>query len=127
MEQTTHPLSGVRFLVIEDEIMQALSIDDMLADMGGVVAAHAFAYDEARQAVKQGGFDCAVLDVNLNGTLSFPIAEMLRERGVPFIFCTAFGDGVDAHPAATEVLRVDKPIQSDNLRDALVAVMDAAG
>ena len=82
-------------------------------------------YEQARNAVHENVFDCAVLDVNLSGTLSFSIAEMLKNRGIPFVFCTAFADGVDAYPDALRTSWVDKPVQSEELREAVLAALKA--
>ncbi|MGB0085951.1 MAG: response regulator [Rhodomicrobiaceae bacterium] len=126
MEQSAHPLSGLRFLIVEDEMLQALRLGEMLAEMGGTVSGTAFDYEEARKAVNETAFDCAVLDVNLNGTLSFPIADALTELGIPFVFCTAYADGLDAYPHAPDVWRVDKPVLPDDLRDAVLSTLQAA-
>jgi DNA-binding NtrC family response regulator len=126
MFQTGHPLGGIRFLIIEDEVLQALLLGEMLTDMGGIVSDTAFSYDQARNAVYQSTFDCAVLDVNLSGTLSFPLAKMLRMRTIPFVFCTAFSDGVDACPDTAEALCVDKPVQPGALRDAVLSALEAS-
>jgi CheY-like chemotaxis protein len=121
--EQTRPLSGLRFLVVEDEIVQALLLGEMLTEMGGVVSETAFGYDQARDAIHKDAFDCAVLDVNLGGTLTFSLADALKNRGIPFVFCTAFADGVDAYPYAHDILRVDKPVRSEALRDAVLSVL----
>ena len=127
MEQEEAPLAGIRFLIIEDEIVQALLLGEMLSDMGGIVSDTVYGYEQARNAVHQDAFDCAVLDVNLSGTLSFSIAEMLKNRGIPFVFCTAFADGVDAYPDAIRTSWVDKPVQSEELREAILSALRARG
>jgi FixJ family two-component response regulator len=66
----------------------------------------------------------ALLDVNLNGTLSFPIADELGERGIPFIFCTGYSDGVDAYLRASEISVVDKPIRPRNLLNAVLSAVN---
>jgi DNA-binding NtrC family response regulator len=124
MDQET-PLAGIRFLIIEDEIMQALLLGEMLSDMGGIIVDTVYGYEQARNAVHENVFDCAVLDINLSGTLSFSIAEMLKNRGIPFVFCTAFADGVDAYPDALRTSWVDKPVQSEELREAVLAALKA--
>jgi CheY-like chemotaxis protein len=125
LEQTARPLSGLRFLIVEDEILQAMRLGEMLAEMGGTISETAFGYEDARKAVNESPFDCVLLDINLNGTLSFPIADMLKGKGIPFVFCTAYADGVDAYPGAPEVQRVDKPVQPSKLRDAVLSSLEA--
>jgi CheY-like chemotaxis protein len=78
------PLSGVRVLIVEDEIIQAMALKDIIADLGGSVPAISNQFEQAIEAVDRGGqFDCAILDINLNGTLSFPIADLLLRRPSP--------------------------------------------
>jgi DNA-binding NtrC family response regulator len=125
MIQTSHPLSGIRFLIIEDEMMQALLLGDMLTDMGGIVSDTVFGYDEARGAVYKSAVDCVVLDINLSGQLSFPIAEMLKARGTPFVFCTGYTDAVDAYPEASAISCVEKPVRAEDLRDAVLSALEA--
>ena len=123
--ETAGLLTGVRFLIIEDEIAQALLLREMLSNMGGIVLDTAFGYDQARNAVHRDAFDCVILDINLNGTLSFPIAETLKGRGIPFVLCTAYADGVDAYPDASNISWVDKPVQSEELREAVLSALKA--
>jgi DNA-binding NtrC family response regulator len=123
MLQLGYPLTGIRFLVIEDELTQALLLQEMLEDMGGTVTDTAFGYEQARIVLHKDDFDCALLDVNLNGTLSFPIAEALGERGIPFVFCTGFVDGIGAYPKASRISVIDKPIQSEQLKEAVLSAL----
>lgn len=120
----TRSLNGVRFLIVEDEIVQAMLLSDMLTDMGGVVSETAFGYEQASKAVHNKTFDCAVLDINLGGTLSFPIADALKKRGVPFLFCTAFTAGVDAYPYAADVVRIEKPVRYEDLHAAVICALE---
>lgn len=124
MDGTSGPLAGIRFLVIEDEIMQAMLLGEMLTEMGGIVSETAYAFDQARSAIYKDAFDCAVLDINLSGTLSFPIAETLKVRGIPFVFCTAFSQGVDVFPSASEIATVDKPVQPEELLEAVLEALE---
>jgi DNA-binding NtrC family response regulator len=123
MEQA-RPLDGVRFLIVEDEIVQAMLLGEMLTEMGGIVSETAYGYEQARKAVNSEEFDCAVLDINLSGTLSFPIADALKQRGVPFLFCTAFTAGMGAYPYASDVLQIEKPVRSDDLRAAVLCALE---
>ena len=79
-------------LVVEDEMMVAMLIEDMLLDLGfemvGPVADAASAVKLAANAAI--GF--ALLDVNLNGETSFPAADMLMARGINFAFLTGYGE-----------------------------------
>ena len=82
---------GKRVLVVEDELMIRMLLQDMLADLGYTLAGEAGRIDEALALAKQGEFDVAILDVNLNGQPISPVVEMLIERGLPFVFATGYG------------------------------------
>jgi CheY-like chemotaxis protein len=84
-------LAGLRVLVVEDEGSVALLIESMLEELGCEVVASVATLAEAVSAARAGTFDFAVLDVNLNGELVFPAAEILKDRGLPFIFSTGYG------------------------------------
>jgi DNA-binding response OmpR family regulator len=84
-------LQGTRVLVVEDEAMLSLSLEDMLRDLGCVVAGTAAKIDDAMSMARTSDFDVALLDVNLNGKRVDPVAEAIRERGVPIVFVTGYG------------------------------------
>jgi CheY-like chemotaxis protein len=104
-------------------MLQAQRVGDMLAVMGGTVAKIAYGFEQAREAISDTAFDCAILDINLNGTLSFRLAESLKRQDIPFVFCTAYADAVDVYPDASATPRVDKPVRTVDLRDALLSVL----
>jgi DNA-binding response OmpR family regulator len=113
-------LSGYSFLVVEDEALQAELLNELLHSLGGSVRGTAYTYEQARNALDQEPFDCALLDVNLGGTLSFRIADLLRQRGTPFVFCTAYGDAVDVYTGATNAPRLNKPVNRCELLQAII-------
>jgi CheY-like chemotaxis protein len=86
-------LAGLRVLVVEDEGPVALLIEDMLLDLGCEVAASAAAVDEACRIASTQAVDFALLDLNLAGASSIPVASILRDRGIPFVFSTGYGVG----------------------------------
>jgi CheY-like chemotaxis protein len=120
------PLLGVRVLIAEDEILQALALADMIAKLGGSVAVIANSFEEAMEATDSEAFDCAILDVNLGGTLSFPIADYLQQRDVPVLFCTAYAGAARVFPEKGPVACLDKPIEKLALRDALLGLLKQA-
>jgi len=112
-------LAGRRILVVEDEMMIAMLVEDMLLDLGcsvvGPVHALADALDLARS---EPGLDAALLDVNLAGQLVFAVADALREKGVPAIFSTGYGDaGLRDIDRGSPVLQ--KPFRAGDLARAL--------
>ena len=81
-----------RVLVVEDEYLIRMLLEDMLADLGYAVAAAVGTIPEARALAATGDFSAAVLDVNLDGQEIFPVADILKERGLPFVFVTGYGE-----------------------------------
>ena len=84
-------LNGTRVLIVEDEAIIAMTAEDMLEQLGCVVTGVAATFDQAMAAAEEGAFDLALLDINLNGVASLPVAERLREKGTPFVFTTGYG------------------------------------
>ena len=119
----SQPLNGYSFLIVEDEILQAQRVGDLVTEMGGTVAKIVYGFEQARDAIADAAFDCAILDINLNGTLSFRLAESLKRQAIPFIFCTAYAEAADVYPDTLDTPRVDKPVRPTDLRDALLSVL----
>jgi hypothetical protein len=67
---------------------------------------------------REGTFDFAVLDINLDGRVSFPVADVLRERGIPFLFASGYGSkGVNDN--YKDAVRIRKPFRSRDLAEAI--------
>ena len=112
------PLRGVRVLLVEDEAIIAMTAEDMLEELGCVTAAIAATLSEALEAADGEAFDVAVLDINLNGRESLPVAARLRELGRPFVFTTGYGvAGSDGE--FSDVPLVTKPYQIADLEAAI--------
>jgi DNA-binding response OmpR family regulator len=77
-------------LIAEDEMLVALMLQDMLTDLGfsTVMAARV---GKAAKMAATAAVDCAILDLDLGGEPSYPVAEELRRRGVPIVFSTGYG------------------------------------
>ena len=115
------PSAGKRVLVVEDEMMIRMLLHDMLEDIGYTLAGEAGAVEEALAIAKQGAFDVAILDVNLNGKPISPVVDVLVERGVPFVFATGYGlRGVPEQYRERPTLQ--KPFETDALAQALAAL-----
>ena len=125
MTSKKNSVAGKRVLVVEDELMIRLLLQDMLADLGHTVAGEAGRIEEALALARQGEFDVAILDVNLNGQPISPVVEILVERGLPFVFATGYGQrGVPEPFRKTPTLL--KPFQLDALAQAIEAAAPAA-
>jgi len=116
-------LSGKTILVVEDEPLVAMMVEDMLIELGAIVIGPASTLAEALELAGQGGFDAALLDVNLNGERSHAVAELLTARGTPFVYATGYGSaGEYQHDA--EVLA--KPYQGEQMEAALMRAIAVA-
>lgn len=93
----------MQILVVEDEALVSMLLEDMLEDLGHVVVGPAGSLNEALALAGEDArpIDVALLDVNLRGAPSYPVAELLKARGVPIVFTTGHGDaGWDGAPGA---------------------------
>jgi CheY-like chemotaxis protein len=84
------PTGGSVFLV-EDEVMIRMMVADMLEELGYRVAAEAGEIGEAIKLAESADFDFAILDVNVNGKVISPVADLIKARNRPFIFATGYG------------------------------------
>jgi CheY-like chemotaxis protein len=115
-----HRLHGLRVLVVEDSFLAAASISRMLIDLNCKVVGPVSTVEKAVAQVEAGACDAAVLDINLSGQTSEPIADELADRGIPYFFVTGYASPMllsvrqRAHP------RIHKPIAEPELREALV-------
>jgi CheY-like chemotaxis protein len=85
------PLANRRILVVEDEFLIATVLCDMLEDAAATVVGPAVNLGDALRLVQDQGIEAAILDMNLNGEWSDPVAEELTRRGIPFVFTTGYG------------------------------------
>ncbi len=87
-------LDGKRILVVEDEYFIADDLRRALARAGAEVAGPVSSVEAALALVGEGGFDAAILDINLGGEMSFPIADALERSGTPFLLATGYDEWV---------------------------------
>jgi CheY-like chemotaxis protein len=110
-----------RVLVVEDEMLIGMLLEDMLADMGYTVVGIIPRVNEALAAAQREAFDFAILDVHLNGQAVFPVADVLVERGIPFVFATGYGErGLPDQYRSRPILQ--KPFAKDDLEKTLTAL-----
>ncbi len=113
-------LSGLRILVVEDMFLVAEDLADQLAGWGCEVIGPLSRVEAALKCIEEKGLDGALLDVNLDGETSFPIAAALAARQVPFIFLTGY-DRETAFPAEFRPApKLAKPV----IPNALVQMME---
>lgn len=117
--------TGLRVFVVEDEMMVAMLAEAVLLDLGHLPVGPALRLEDALAMVREEEIDVAMLDVNLGEVKSFPIADLLRDRGIPFFFATGYGiEGLSA-PYRDELV-VDKPYFTADINRALTTVMAKA-
>jgi len=108
----------IRVLVVEDEYLIRMLVEDMLADLGYAVAAAVGTIAAASEFAATGDFSAAVLDVNLNGKEIYPVADILEQRGLPFVFVTGYGERTLSERYRNRPA-LQKPFQADQLGAAL--------
>lgn len=122
--QTERPDTAVpeslTFLIAEDEAMIAMLLEDFLDLLGHKVAAMVGNVGDGLDAIARGGFDAAILDVNLGRDKCWPLADALRARGVPYVFATGGGDAFPAEHAHVPALT--KPYSMTALEAVLESI-----
>ncbi|MEY9136556.1 CheY-like chemotaxis protein [Bradyrhizobium diazoefficiens] len=111
-------LCGLRALVVEDEMLVLIMIEDMLADLGCKSLTSAATVGKALTLIDTQAFDVALLDMNLDGNDSHPVADALSARGVPFVYATGnSGHNLKDGYAGRPVLK--KPFKFEDLAATL--------
>lgn len=115
---------GKTILIVEDEAMIGMMLEDYLDTLGYRLHAIAASVDEACDHARQGGFDAALIDCNLQGEKSWPVADILAQSGIPFIFATGgMADDLPADHADRPTLA--KPFTIGAVERALGKVLGA--
>ncbi|EQA97733.1 HWE histidine kinase domain-containing protein [Sphingobium indicum] len=116
-------LKGRNVLLVEDNMIIAMDGEDALRDLGAEVITAA-SVSRAREAIANHEVDLAVLDFNLGNETSLPVAELLAERGVSFLFATGYGDGLDLPERFGDVTLLKKPYSGTTLAQAIAPVLE---
>jgi len=114
--------AGKRALIVEDEWLVSELVQDMLIELGYQIAGTASRMEEAVAKTSSVEFDIAVLDVNLRGQLTFPLAENLASRGVAFVFLTGYGQAVLPDAFRSRPI-LQKPFMQPELARVLAAAL----
>jgi CheY-like chemotaxis protein len=108
-------------LVVEDEMLLAMMLEDMLDDLGyRTIKAARLA--KATELAATAEVDCAILDVNLDRETSYPVAEALRQRGIPFVFSTGYG-AVGLNTEYRDCPILSKPYSQQELKRVLAKTL----
>ncbi|HWW46747.1 MAG TPA: response regulator [Xanthobacteraceae bacterium] len=115
------PKRGSIFLV-EDEAMIRMMVADMLVELGYTIAAEAGDIDQAIKHAQSADFDVAILDVNVNGKIISPVANIVAQRDKPFVFVTGYGS-----QSLPEKFRdrptLQKPFQMESLKNMVETIL----
>lgn len=112
-------------LILEDEPIIGFALEDMLIEIGCERVSLATRISEAEKIVRDEQLDVAILDVNIHGEHSYPVADELARRQVPYVFATGYGD--HAHPDRhRKKLTLTKPYSLDEVRNALRTAVEGA-
>lgn len=109
---------AARILVVEDEMLVAMSLEMALEGAGFEVVGPFGRLEQALDAARNGQMDAALLDVNVRGEPIFPVADILAARGIPYAFLTGYGrEALPDRFCDSPVL--SKPFQPENLMMAI--------
>jgi CheY-like chemotaxis protein len=116
--------SGSSVFLVEDEVMIRMMVADMLGELGYSIAAEAGEINEAVRLAQSIEFDLAILDVNVNGKVISPVADLIAARNRPFIFATGYGSsGLPAEYRDRPALQ--KPFQIETLARMIDQVLNS--
>jgi DNA-binding response OmpR family regulator len=110
---------ALRVLVVEDEPVVAMCLEDILDALGCVAVGPAARLSEGLALAESEPLDAAILDINLGGERSTPIAERLRMRGVPTAFASGYGAPPEGFASAP---LIQKPYRETDIVAALRAL-----
>jgi two-component system, chemotaxis family, sensor kinase Cph1 len=120
------PLVGQRILLVEDMLLVALELDKLLRCAGVETIGPATQLEQALALAERERLDGAVLDINLDGKMVFPVAEVLRRRGVPFVFLTGYENMAALPGDFRSERRLIKPVRIEELKTALADALTRA-
>jgi CheY-like chemotaxis protein len=115
---TTAAWTGKRALVVEDNALVSIMMQDMLEELGCAISGIAGALDEAIGMAADLDCDFAILDLNIDGEVSYPVADALAARGIPFIFATGYSSSKLPDRFAS-ACRIGKPFVMAELERAM--------
>ena len=119
-EMTEGRLSGKRILIVEDEYFIAADFKRAFQKEGATVLGPVAQADRGMALAASGdALDAAVLDVNLEGSDTYSLADWLSERDVPHIFVTGY-DGWSMPPAYRDLPRIAKPFAMNQVVDQVI-------
>lgn len=112
-----------RILIVEDDVIVALGLEDTVKGLGYEIFATAHSVNDGLSALDQGSPDLAIVDMNLSGKSSRPVAEALAKRGVPIVLATGYLDQGDYPDHLADLPRLSKPIDESDLKRTIAEAL----
>ena len=117
-------LAGKTVLLVEDSLIISLDAEDIVTRLGAEAVTTAATIEAAQEAITATQFDIAILDINLGDRNSFPIADRLMDKGVPFLFATGYGEQAQIPFEHRARNVVQKPYTLENIARAVDEIFD---
>jgi DNA-binding NarL/FixJ family response regulator len=114
-----NPLSGLRILIVEDELLCAMELEQLLRDLDCEVVGPVGRVGDVVPAADSAALDGALLDVNLHGQRSYPAASALRGRNIAVVMVTGYGELPDCPDDLKGVPTVNKPFNRQQIEQAM--------
>jgi PAS domain S-box-containing protein len=116
--------TGNRVLLVEDEILVAMMMKDILSELGFSIIGPFSRLDEAMVAAVHEDIDAGIIDVNLGGEFVYPVADVLAARKIPFVFITGYGvESIDNRFGYVPIVK--KPVQRQVLQKIFIPTATA--
>lgn len=118
------PLSELSIMLLEDEYLIALDAEHNFETLGVKSVRVVNTLAAAAAIAEAGDVDVAILDLNINGEMSYEVAEMFRKKGIPIVFASGYELRNRVDPDLEDAaVHLRKPYTSEGLKDALVAAL----
>jgi DNA-binding response OmpR family regulator len=114
--------TGKRVLLVEDQWLIAMDLADQLRDSGYIVVGPASSLEKALALIETEAINAGLLDINLNGTMSYPAAQALARKGIAFAFLSGH-TSAELHEDFRDQRLLCKPITSNELMTTVEALL----
>ncbi len=116
-------VANLSVLVVEDEYLVAIEAERILSELGARSVAVAATFEAAQKRIAEEKFDVVILDVNLNGQMSFPLDQAATARGMPVVFATGYSLRTRPNTDFTGKACVTKPYTAESLSASLAVAL----
>jgi DNA-binding response OmpR family regulator len=117
--QAPSEFKGLRILLVEDDLLLAMEMEEVLRDLGCEIVGPFARLNEAIAAAVNEALDGAIVDLNLRGEMSFPLIEELRRKSVPCVLCSGYADLPEMRSQLREIPKLGKPCNHEHLVAAM--------